>query len=670
MMNTDSSEPAFDWDFDLDSIDFESLFEDQLADALTNSSEDATTINPNNPSQPSTPSIIASTNLGGESSNAVTGSSGNLISGGGRQQETYINLNFPDPVGFTTDGQFRSATAHHHYILRQIKVLKDRYHNELLKMNYKAAEMRTWATNMDESNYYESVITDLGRIMTFLNITRADLLPNNEQMIYNIMNTIVNYVSYHMYNHGFYSLHREPAHQPLKGPQVQPLGAMRLQNNPSPNPTHRVTNLEVDMWNFNHNFPLERPRPQPSQSRMPSLATITSFQIVPHPSVPSTRQQIHLGPMTSSVIGSSYPISVFSNTTSTNFPSGPLIHQPPVANQNFNFEKMKAPMHKTDELTGSKVRHEMSPLGLGLGNQCTSTQCSLPHSTASSPFLLSSNTSAPSKTPMDPPSQEPETSKDQAFHLTEVVKPSTALISSLTDISSIEKVTDIIPHCVPPNLVSTHIQDATNVKYDHEPVKKRKRKSSVPLAYSDQFVSQGRDKCSTESSTNKMKKIENPAILEEIKEVNSKLLETSMEIDPSEDGNNILGAHEGTIVKCLFRNVCSLLGPQKGASSEKMPEFVILLLVPDNYPASSPKMIKSSLDVLNNEPWGTLYDEMLIKFNVSLCGITGIHSLGDMARNWDASARAVVNSFLQKKGGKSFSEKYGSWDNFLKFFHH
>ncbi|KAL9999573.1 putative mediator of RNA polymerase II transcription subunit 15a/b/c [Helianthus debilis subsp. tardiflorus] len=208
---------------------------------------------------------------------------------------------------------------------------------------------------------------------------------------------------------------------------------------------------------------------------------------------------------------------------------------------------------------------------------------------------------------MDPPSQEPETSKDPAFHLTKMVKPisSDELISSLTDISSIEKVTSIIPHCVPPNLVSTHIQDETNVmsEYDHEPLQKRKRELSVPSLYSEQFVSQRWDICSTEMSAKKRKKNpgkfiaqisckffhgdsyhvfilgvflvvdslrRNPAILEEIKKINSKLLETSIEMDRSEDDINILVAHEGTIVKCLFRSVCSLLNPQKGASSEKV----------------------------------------------------------------------------------------------------
>ncbi|MFS7943465.1 hypothetical protein Hanom_Chr06g00500571 [Helianthus anomalus] len=49
-----------------------------------------------------------------------------------------------DPAWFATHGQFRSATAYHHNILRHIKALKERYHNEILKMHYKAGEMRTW----------------------------------------------------------------------------------------------------------------------------------------------------------------------------------------------------------------------------------------------------------------------------------------------------------------------------------------------------------------------------------------------------------------------------------------------------------------------------------------------------------------------------------------------
>ncbi|KAK9075906.1 hypothetical protein SSX86_004236 [Deinandra increscens subsp. villosa] len=648
----------------------------------------------------------------------ATRSSSNLISG--RRQQ--LNINLSAPVGFAAPSTFPSSKEFREYVLRQIRIMKERYYNELVKMNYNAMELRSLATNRDVAENYEKVQTYLEKMMTFLNISRVDLIPKNNNRVYNYMNTIVNYVSYHMNRHGSSS---QPAHQPARGPQVQPFRAMMLQNNSSPNPSRGFTNLEANMLTFNQNFPSRRPQPQSTQSRMPSSLNGLSFQVGIDQRVVNPQSRMP-----------SSPISLFSSTSGTNnFSSRPLNHQqPPVANQNFNFEKMTAPMHKTNGLTGSKVRHGMSPLCSTVVNQCASPQFSLqstvnpttqqtsfssskfdvnkvlsPDSIAHSPFLLSSNSSTLSKqcssgihssstadsqkakTPMDPPSEEPKNSKDQVFHLTEVVKSisSNALLSTLSDISSIEKEMDIIPHCVPFNVEKgMDIQDEKNIKfeYDHERPEKMRREFSVASVDSDPLVSQESDINSEETSSNKRMKIEIKwEMLEEIKELNNKLVETTINvvIDTTEDDISILESHEGTIVKCSFRNVCfpDLRGQQGGVSSEKvkfsssrnpllnavlmpkMPEFVILLLVPANYPASSPRVIKSTCNVLNSEPWGKLYEEMLTKFDLSLQGIPGIPSLGDMARNWDASARAVMAEFMQKRGVKSLSSRYGNWEN-------
>nr|GEW84012.1 hypothetical protein [Tanacetum cinerariifolium] len=46
---------------------------------------------------------------------------------------------------------------------------------------------------------------------------------------------------------------------------------------------------------------------------------------------------------------------------------------------------------------------------------------------------------------------------------------------------------------------------------------------------------------------------------------------------------------------------------------------------------------------------------MLTRFDLSLRRIDGQISLGDIAREWDASARFVITEFVEAKGGKSFS---------------
>ncbi|KAF5802376.1 hypothetical protein HanXRQr2_Chr06g0258821 [Helianthus annuus] len=47
-----------------------------------------------------------------------------------------------NPVGFATPSQFLSTSAYHECILRQIRLLKARYHNELLKMHYHVRVLR------------------------------------------------------------------------------------------------------------------------------------------------------------------------------------------------------------------------------------------------------------------------------------------------------------------------------------------------------------------------------------------------------------------------------------------------------------------------------------------------------------------------------------------------
>lgn len=61
-----------------------------------------------------------------------------------------------------------------------------------------------------------------------------------------------------------------------------------------------------------------------------------------------------------------------------------------------------------------------------------------------------------------------------------------------------------------------------------------------------------------------------------------------------------------------------------------------------------------------SEPWRMLYEEMLTRFGLSICWIPGILSLGDVARTWDATARAVTTEFMKNKGGKRFGSRYGS----------
>nr|XP_043620187.1 mediator of RNA polymerase II transcription subunit 15a-like [Erigeron canadensis] len=614
-------------------------------------------------------------------------------------------------AGFVAPTELYPPAAWREYALTQIRLMKEKYFSDLLKMHRKATQFRNQATHVEASKEYQRVIVFLEKMLTFLSISTDEGLPINNQKTYGYMTQIANYVKYHMDKSVASSQHPEPGGHPSRR-HVHPNRRRKLLYNPPPNPSTGVVNLD-DMANFNQNYPSRRLQ----TGRMPSVQNNRSSQIgidqqpvnnlqrigsfkAPQPIGLNTSQQVNSGSKNSSVNASGFPVDLPSNTTASNFTSRPLNNQPAAANQKLNLEKMKQPMYKTDEPNESKGGQAMSPLGSKLLNPGHSPQFSRPltqkpisqqtaspqwsswlstvtssgfdvnhvlspESIARSPFILSfsPNTSGQSslstaesktlKTPVDPPckeqGQEEEKPKDPIQRLVDAVKSmsSKAMRSSLTAISSLKRDMDIVPNIEPPYTLGSYINDKENamLENDNEPERKIRRKLSVSSVSQDPF------------NFEEWPEIENKGtILAEIKQINNKLLETSMVV--------VSESAQGTMVHCMFRNVCfrDLLGPRAGVSSEKMPEFVTQLLVPVSYPALAPKISNLCSNVLS-EPWGKLYEKMVTRFDVALRGVVGQMMLGDIAQKWDASVRFVMTEFVQKMGGQSFSSIHGSWES-------
>ncbi|KAI3782690.1 hypothetical protein L2E82_12744 [Cichorium intybus] len=321
---------------------------------------------------------------------------------------------------------------------------------------------------------------------------------------------------------------------------------------------------------------------------------------------------------------------------------------------------------------------------------------------------------APTRSPMNTPekSEVSQDSENPHLRLIEAVKSlsSKQLGSSMMDIGSVKKDLDGIPdQGEPTKPVGGDIDNITNfllkydnmegelsdgepanldhlnigeetaflLEYENEQERKAKRKLSITSASPslpdfsdddsfDKFFSEDWDIDSTITSPKKKPKIEqckHEAILEEIKDINDKLLETSLEmmVNPAED---ILRGREGILVTCVYRNVCfpDLFRPQEGVSSQMRPEFRIQLLVPVNYPACSPTILNGSHNVLGG-PCVQLYEETKSKFKRSIRELPEKMSLGDMAQSWDACARSVFTEFAQQRGAESFSTRYGTWES-------
>eukprot|EP00258_Populus_trichocarpa_P037228 XP_024453247.1 mediator of RNA polymerase II transcription subunit 15a-like [Populus trichocarpa] len=161
----------------------------------------------------------------------------------------------------------------------------------------------------------------------------------------------------------------------------------------------------------------------------------------------------------------------------------------------------------------------------------------------------------------------------------------------------------------------------------------------------------------------------NHALLEEIREINQRLIDTVVDISDEDVDSTAVAATaeggEGTIVKCSFSAVAlSQNLKSQYASAQMSPIQPLRLLVPTNYPSCSPILLDRFPVEVSKE-----YEDLSIKaksrFSISLRSLSQPMSLGEIARTWDVCARVVISEHAQQSGGGTFSSKYGSWENCL-----
>ncbi|KAJ6706532.1 MEDIATOR OF RNA polymerase II TRANSCRIPTION SUBUNIT 15A-RELATED [Salix purpurea] len=211
--------------------------------------------------------------------------------------------------------------------------------------------------------------------------------------------------------------------------------------------------------------------------------------------------------------------------------------------------------------------------------------------------------------------------------------------------------------------------------------KMRRHTSAMPLnvvssagSVSDSFKQftgpETSDLESTATSSVKRPRIEaNHALLEEIRKINQRLIDTVVDISDEDVDSTAVAATaeggEGTIVKCSFCAVA--LGPNlksQYASAQMSPIQPLRLLVPTNYPDCSPILL-DRFPVEVSKEYEDLSTKAKSRFSISLRSLSQPMSLGEIARTWDACARAVISDHAQQSGGGTFSSKYGSWENCL-----
>ncbi|ONK63795.1 uncharacterized protein A4U43_C07F19020 [Asparagus officinalis] len=266
-----------------------------------------------------------------------------------------------------------------------------------------------------------------------------------------------------------------------------------------------------------------------------------------------------------------------------------------------------------------------------------------------------------------------------------------ALNSSVADIGSVVSMIDRIAGSAPGNgsraavgedlvaMTKCRLQARNFMSQDGgAAAKKMKRHTSAmplnnvssPGSVNDSFKQLfGFEKSELESTaTSRIKRLKpevNPTLLDEIREINQRLIDT--ELDVSDDDVDMVAAAseggEGTVVKCSYTAVA--LSPDLKAhfaSAQTSPIMPLRLLVPVNYPKCSPVPL-DSLPVETSKEFEDLSIKARSKFSISLRCLSQPMSLKDMAKTWDACVRKVILEYAQKTGGGSFSSTYGSWES-------
>ncbi|KAG2261244.1 hypothetical protein Bca52824_068323 [Brassica carinata] len=180
-----------------------------------------------------------------------------------------------------------------------------------------------------------------------------------------------------------------------------------------------------------------------------------------------------------------------------------------------------------------------------------------------------------------------------------------------------------------------------------------------------QFSSLESEADSTASSGSKVNKIEpGCALLQEIIEVNGKLVETVVNICNEDVGPSEVTT--GTIVTCSYAPVALCATFQALYNSGHVSQIQPLrLLVPENYP-HSPILIENMPFDSSANKYEDLSARTRSTFGLSMKEFSVPMSLTEIAQAWDACARATMAEYAERHGGGTFSSKYGHWEPVLR----
>ncbi|KAF5750321.1 mediator of RNA polymerase II transcription subunit 15a-like [Tripterygium wilfordii] len=409
--------------------------------------------------------------------------------------------------------------------------------------------------------------------------------------------------------------------------------------------------------------------------RTPTQLHASSLPMFQHSRTPSDLKNLSLLSKARLTLQSATPLAIPSHSSPLNSSSTSVAHaKDPSGVSPLSISEFNAHSQTSDSLAQDMIHNQVDNQSLSIG--------------------ISDMSASPLPTDITGPDgqQQPRDTNQPIERLIKAVESMSTetLCSAVHDIESVVNVVDMIAETpcgsdtagavvddsVYPTRCNTWVGNSSHRECSFS--KKIKRKISVSawdtmssfLSEIDGINQQSdlvHDSDSTAVLKPKRQRIEpRHALLDEIRSINQRLIETVIDLDSTEAG-------EGTIVRCSY-NPVALSGYVKPHISSQWSMLPLLLFIPASYPNSSPEIF-DGLSTVGESGHGKeavddseCNDEDLSmkakkRFSMSLRKLSAPMSLEDMAMTWDKCARAVLSEYVQHFGGSCFSSIYGSWED-------
>ncbi|KAF8107302.1 hypothetical protein N665_0124s0093 [Sinapis alba] len=158
------------------------------------------------------------------------------------------------------------------------------------------------------------------------------------------------------------------------------------------------------------------------------------------------------------------------------------------------------------------------------------------------------------------------------------------------------------------------------------------------------------------------------ALLQEIIEINRRLVETVVNICNEEDVCPSEVVTSGlTVVTCSYVPVALSATFKALYNSGHITQIQPLrILVPENYPSSPILLEKVLFDTASVHKYEDLSARARSRFGLSIKEHSEPMSLKKIAQVWDECTRATMLEYAERHGGGTFSSKYGRWESVLR----